>query len=444
MTGRRWLVLLAALLVGVVACGTRSEEGESVDGNDGTDRTGEAVDGPGVSADEIRIGITAPLSGPLGFVGEETVQPITAFFDMLNEQGGIDGRMVRIISYDDAADPTQVLANMQRLVEQDDVFLVFGAFIESALEFLKNENVPAFVFGGSAPPYSSQFPNVFPVVGNALTFQQEGAYALWEEEGIQPERVAIMYDTTVIDERGYIDQFTETWETLGAEVVSTDAFTVTDGDCTALAQEMQSLDVQYWDFQSPGAWIPCVFAMEQLGWRPELGMGGWVAALPGFVAPLGPLADGIWAPSTADVPETGEPREQTDAHTEYLEQASSIEASLAKTGGTLESPQTIGMWVAAQLTADALEEIAPTFTREAFIEFVQGVEGYDPGLQPPIESLAPDCKRGSPGSWWAFWEFDEATGEITRTPSTGYITDPFEDQGECFVTEKADEIVGAG
>ncbi|QHO77173.1 branched-chain amino acid ABC transporter substrate-binding protein [Bradyrhizobium sp. CCBAU 051011] len=76
---------------------------------------------------EIRIGNLMPYSGKLAeFAAIGRAQ--AAYFDMINAQGGINGRKIRFISRDDNSDPTVALDMTRKLVEQDNVHLIFGSF----------------------------------------------------------------------------------------------------------------------------------------------------------------------------------------------------------------------------------------------------------------------------------------------------------------------------
>ena len=79
---------------------------------------------PGASDAEIRIGNTNPYSGPASAYG--TIgKTITAYFKMLDDQGGINGRKINFISYDDAYSPPKTVEMVRKLVEQDNVLFVF-------------------------------------------------------------------------------------------------------------------------------------------------------------------------------------------------------------------------------------------------------------------------------------------------------------------------------
>src|SRR5712671_2679095 len=77
--------------------------------------------------EEIRIGNLMPYTGPLAefaAIGKAEA----AYFDMINERGGINGRKVRFISDDDNSDPSVALDLTRGLVERDNVLLMFGSF----------------------------------------------------------------------------------------------------------------------------------------------------------------------------------------------------------------------------------------------------------------------------------------------------------------------------
>jgi branched-chain amino acid transport system substrate-binding protein len=79
---------------------------------------------PGASDTEIRIGNTNPYSGPASAYG--TIgKTIAAYFTMVNEQGGINGRKVRFITYDDGYSPPKTVEMARKLVEQDQVLFLF-------------------------------------------------------------------------------------------------------------------------------------------------------------------------------------------------------------------------------------------------------------------------------------------------------------------------------
>src|SRR5215470_3251448 len=81
---------------------------------------------PGASDHEIRIGNTMPYSGPASAYGE-IGKTYAAYFNKINADGGINGRKIKFISYDDAYSPPKTVEQTRKLVESDEVLFIFGA-----------------------------------------------------------------------------------------------------------------------------------------------------------------------------------------------------------------------------------------------------------------------------------------------------------------------------
>jgi branched-chain amino acid transport system substrate-binding protein len=104
-----------------------------------------AADSPGVTATEIKIGNTSPYSGPAatyGVLGKLE----TAFFGMVNEQGGVAGHKINYISLDDTYSPPKTVEQIRRLVEEDTVafsFATLGTPTNSAIvRYMNQKHVP--------------------------------------------------------------------------------------------------------------------------------------------------------------------------------------------------------------------------------------------------------------------------------------------------------------
>src|ERR1700675_4722534 len=75
---------------------------------------------PGASDSEIKIGTTTPYSGPASAYSAGAVSA-TAYFAMINDQGGVNGRKINYISLDDAYSPPKTVEQIRRLIESDEV-----------------------------------------------------------------------------------------------------------------------------------------------------------------------------------------------------------------------------------------------------------------------------------------------------------------------------------
>lgn len=100
---------------------------------------------PGVTADTILVGANAPLTGPLAAAGGVIYPTIEAYYKKINEAGGIHGRQVKLVYYDDAYDPSKTVGVVKKLVEGDQVFMMttLGAATTAAVaDYLAERNIP--------------------------------------------------------------------------------------------------------------------------------------------------------------------------------------------------------------------------------------------------------------------------------------------------------------
>lgn len=115
---------------------------------------GTVYEDPGITDDEILIGMFAPLSGPATAYGADNIRVHQAFFEKINEAGGIWGRKLRVIVEDDKCSANDVVGAVKKLVEQDKVFLINGgscsAATVAAQEYIEREGVPLVVMNASA------------------------------------------------------------------------------------------------------------------------------------------------------------------------------------------------------------------------------------------------------------------------------------------------------
>jgi branched-chain amino acid transport system substrate-binding protein len=117
----------------------------------------------GVTSTEIKIGQTMPYSGPVsafGALGKSEV----AYFKMVNDRGGINGRMVKLISLDDGYAPPKTVEQTRRLVESDEVALIFSsigtAHNTAIAKYLQTKNIPQLFVGSGASKFAdiAQYP----------------------------------------------------------------------------------------------------------------------------------------------------------------------------------------------------------------------------------------------------------------------------------------------
>jgi branched-chain amino acid transport system substrate-binding protein len=150
----------------------------------------------GATDTEIKIGNIMPYSGPASAYG--VIGKIEdAYFKMINEQGGINGRKINFISYDDGYSPPKAVEQARKLVESDEVLLVFsplGTPSNSAIQkYLNSKKVPQLFVATGATKFgdSKDFPWT---MGWQPPYQSEGKiYAKYLLKEKPDAKIAIMY-----------------------------------------------------------------------------------------------------------------------------------------------------------------------------------------------------------------------------------------------------------
>ena len=167
------------------------------------------ADAPGVTATEIKIGGIFPFSGPassIGLVG----RGILAYVQSINDRGGINGRKVSYIAYDDAYSPPKAVEHARKLVESDEVAFMFSQLgtpgNTAVAKYLISRGVPAIgIVSGS-----NKFTNVadFPLTTTSLvSFDTEGKiYAKFLTRTLPNAKYAILYQNDDLG-KDYVNAF---------------------------------------------------------------------------------------------------------------------------------------------------------------------------------------------------------------------------------------------
>ena len=129
-----------------------------------------AADMPGVTATEIRLGQTNPYTGPLSSYSAWFGKVQLAYCNYINDQGGINGRKIKLISYDDGYQPNRTVEQVRKLVESDGVaamLYIFGTAPNRAVvKYLNAKQIPQIFAGvtgsGFADPKTQPYTMPFP------------------------------------------------------------------------------------------------------------------------------------------------------------------------------------------------------------------------------------------------------------------------------------------
>jgi branched-chain amino acid transport system substrate-binding protein len=227
--------------------------------------------GPGVTDTEIKVGQTAPYSGPASAYSTLAKAEL-AYVRMINEHGGINGWKITLISLDDSYSPPKTVEQARRLVEQDHVlgmFATLGTAPNAAIQDYMNENhVPHFVVSGA-----SRFndPAHYPwSMGLIASYETEGRiYAKYILENIKDAKVGVIYQNDDLGKdylKGLLDGLGSQAKSLIVKEVS---YELTDPtiDSQIIALKASGANVLV-DASSPKFAALTIRKIFELDWRP--------------------------------------------------------------------------------------------------------------------------------------------------------------------------------
>lgn len=200
-----------------------------------------AAETPGVTDTEIRIGSTAAYSGPASAYGA-IGRAHTATWQWFNDQGGIAGRKVKFLSYDDAYTPSKSIEQVRRLVEQDDVACLCNTLGTAAntalLKYVNQRKIPHLFVGSGADKF--QDPKTYPfTIGWQPSYRVESQifarYILKQKPGA---KIGVLYQN---DDFGK-DYLNGVRDVLGDKfdgAVKTVSYEVTDATIDSQAIQLQ-------------------------------------------------------------------------------------------------------------------------------------------------------------------------------------------------------------
>jgi branched-chain amino acid transport system substrate-binding protein len=152
--------------------------------------------GPGVTDTTIRIGNTIPYSGPASATSA-IAKSEAAYFKMLNEQGGVNGRKIEFLSLDDAYNPAKTVEQVRRLVEEEQVLLIFsigGTPTNAAVQrYLNGKKVPQLFAASGAAQFGD--PDHYPWTTSFTPsyFSSGKIYGKYIIANVKDARVAVLY-----------------------------------------------------------------------------------------------------------------------------------------------------------------------------------------------------------------------------------------------------------
>jgi len=225
---------------------------------------------PGVSETEIRIGNTLPYTGPAAAYGV-LGRTLEAYFDMVNGDGGINGRLIRFISYDDGFSPPVALEQVRRLVEQDDVLLMFqqiGTEPNLAVrEYLNEAGVPQLFASSGSPALADPAAYPWTMRWNPSFLAEATVYIRYITENFPGARVGILYRNDDAG-AGYVAAMRAALPA-GTPILAL-PYDVGDTNVDAQISALQADGVEvFLDFAIGNAASRAIARAAEIGWQPH-------------------------------------------------------------------------------------------------------------------------------------------------------------------------------
>lgn len=228
---------------------------------------------PGASDTEIKLGQTVPHSGPGSLYGV-LGRVATAYFEMINEKGGINGRKIKMLSLDDSYSAPKTVEATRRLVEQEEVLALFGSLgtaPQTAVhKYLNAKGVPQLLLNTGASKWNDPKNYKWTMAGLPL-YPTEARILAKHVISVKPNaKVAILYQNDDFG-RDFLGPFKEVLAQAGgkATVVAEATYDLTDPtiDSQLINLSKSGADV-FFNITTGKATSQSVRKVVELGWKP--------------------------------------------------------------------------------------------------------------------------------------------------------------------------------
>jgi branched-chain amino acid transport system substrate-binding protein len=226
---------------------------------------------PGVTPTEIKVGNLNPYSGPASAYG--TIgKSIGAYFKMINEQGGVNGRKIDYLSYDDSYSPPKTVEMARKLVEQDQVAFIFqslGTPSNSAIhKYMNQMKVPQLFVATGASKWND--PKNFPwTMGWQPNYQTEGQiYARYTLSNVKDPKIGILFQN---DDYGkdYLKGFEDGLGDKKSLIVMKQSYEVTDPTVDSQIVNLKNSGANvFFNITTPKFAAQAIKKANDLGWKP--------------------------------------------------------------------------------------------------------------------------------------------------------------------------------
>jgi branched-chain amino acid transport system substrate-binding protein len=336
---------------------------------------------PGVTDTSIKIGNIMPYSGPAsayGVIGTAEA----AYFRKINDEGGINGRKIDFVSYDDSYSPPKTVEQARKLVEDDNVLLIFnslGTPTNTAIQkYMNEEKLPQLFVATGATKWND--PKQFPwTMGWQPSYQTEAhIYARYILEKKPDAKIAVLYQN---DDYGK-DYLKGLEDGLGAKanlIVAKQAYDVSEPVIDSEIVNLQASGANVFvDVATPKFAAQSIRKLDELRWHPMFILNNVSSSVGSVIKPAGfDRAQGII--SAAYLKDPTDPQWKTDPEMKawnafmdkYLPSADKSDAD------------NVYAYAVARTMVQVLKQCGNDLTRANIMKQAANLRDYDPGMLLP-------------------------------------------------------------
>jgi branched-chain amino acid transport system substrate-binding protein len=189
----------------------------------------------GAAGEAIKVGVIAPLTGGVSMYGSLLRNGVEFYTKIFNNAGGVDGRKIELVIYDDKGDPTEALNAYNKLVTADEVAAFIGPVTSAptfgVAEASAVDNIPGITGTATHPDVTSYGKNYF-----RACFEdpfQGGTMARFSAGALGAKTAAVIYNVSDAYSTGLYNAFNASAAEIGLKVVAAESYTTDDVDFNA-------------------------------------------------------------------------------------------------------------------------------------------------------------------------------------------------------------------
>ena len=329
----------------------------------------------GVTRDQVVIGTSIALSGTLAYMGRAIEEGMTVYFEQVNAGGGVNGRKIKLITYDDEFKPAKTVANAKLLVERDNALALVGVLgtptVLAAYEYLQEKKVPMIGALSISDAVSTPARDLIYALPSPQS-TEAAAYIDYAVKTMGAKRIAVLYQNDSWGKPA-LDVAEKRLATHGLKAVETQTFERLSTDLTSQVFKLKESNPDAVIVYALGQQAASFFkAAEKLGWNPTVfGAGGLND--PKFVELLDGKPVKLFVASYYDPIDGDNPAIK-----------SFVAAYGKKYSGNKPSGLALMGYSAAAVFSEALKRAGNEPSRARLVKEMDGIKGFDQKIGPKI------------------------------------------------------------